>query len=169
MTSDETGRIPGSEYPRAPDWWVASDGLFYPPELHPPVSEYPRAPDWWMASDGLFYPPELHPPVPAKSPVGYWMAAMFKDFLNFEGRARRAEYWWTYLINSVIFFVSSVISPEVGSLFVFIILIPSFALTVRRMHDTNSSGFLLIIPVVGFVYLCRDGDKGQNRFGPSPK
>lgn len=108
-------------------------------------------------------------PVPAKSPVGYWMAAMSKDFLNFEGRASRAEFWWTALINDVIIFVSSAISPEVALLFAFISLIPSLALEVRRMHDTNNRVFLLFLPVANLALLCRHGDKGQNRFGPSPK
>jgi len=112
---------------------------------------------------------KLHPPVPAKSPVGYWIAAMSKDFANFKGRARRAEFWWTALIHNVLIAVSSAISPAVGGFLCLIGAIPMLAVGIRRVHDQNYSGWWVLVPVGNVVIFLTDGDKGQNRFGPSPK
>ena len=56
---------------QGPGWWIASDGKWYPPHLHPsyqaPQRNYEAmtdtspAPGWWIASDGKWYPPHLHP------------------------------------------------------------------------------------------------------------
>ena len=48
-------------------------------------------------------------------------------------------------------------------------LLPSLAVGVRRLHDTDRSGWWLIVPIVGFVFLCFEGQPGPNRFGASPK
>lgn len=82
-----------SETSRGPGWWLASDGRWYPPELHPEAaggasiaqgSERAEEPDWWLASDGRWYPPELHPasdalvrPAGAGEPLGpgWWLAS----------------------------------------------------------------------------------------------
>lgn len=56
------------------------------------------------------------------------------------------------------------------------VFIPSLAVTVRRLHDTNHSGwmyFVSLIPLIGGIWLlillCTDGTHGQNQYGPDPK
>jgi uncharacterized membrane protein YhaH (DUF805 family) len=49
------------------------------------------------------------------------------------------------------------------------IIIPSIAVTVRRMHDVDKSGWFCLIPIYGLVLCCTNGTQGQNRFGPDPK
>ena len=49
------------------------------------------------------------------------------------------------------------------------VLIPTIAAGVRRMHDTDHSGWWLIVPIVNLVFAVLDGQKGENRFGPDPK
>lgn len=123
--------------------------------------------------------------VPAKadmSPIDYWKSAMTEKYADFSGRARRAEYWWTTLVNAggflVLFIIAAAIAPAaviVVALLYLAILIPSIALTFRRLHDTNKSGWWLLITIIPFggivllVFTILDGDRGPNQYGPSPK
>lgn len=117
-----------------------------------------------------------------------WFIYALQRFRDFDGRSRRKEFWnyiLFYLLMSIgatfldnIFGFSDV-GDNVGpihSLFVFIMLIPSIAVSVRRLHDVNKSGWFLLvgfIPIIGFIWLLiyylRPGDYGPNRFGPDPK
>ena len=123
--------------------------------------------------------------------------SMFQNYANFSGRARRCEYWLAALANAIIITVALMISfvliddgaedsmEAFGSVFAglslvfgygLIIIIPSLALTVRRLHDTGKSGWFVLInliPVVGFVIffvvLCLEGTNGINKYGNNPK
>ncbi len=61
--------------PQGKDWWLASDGKWYPPHLHPDAEGTNRAvrgdppPGWWLASDGRWYPPDLHPEAEMRKPL----------------------------------------------------------------------------------------------------
>jgi len=93
----------------------------------------------------------------------------------FSGRARRKECGMFFLINWIIVFGMGFIdllidSPGVlGYLFILAVLIPSVAVCVRRMHDTDHSGWWLLLPIVDLVFLVQDGRQGDNRFGSNPK
>ena len=50
-----------SDLSQGPGWWLASDGKWYAPELHPGLRGHRLSPGWWQASDGSWYPPEQHP------------------------------------------------------------------------------------------------------------
>lgn len=112
------------------------------------------------------------------------------NYANFEGRARRKEYWMFMLAQFVLFLALSIvggifyaISSTLGGLIFGIIsllslalIIPGLAVTVRRLHDTNKSGWFILvslIPFVGGLYLLYleilEGDKGPNQYGPDPK
>src|SRR5580704_16392793 len=52
--------LPMSDVSQGPGWWLASDGRWYAPELHPDYKAHSAA-GWWQASDGRWYPPEQHP------------------------------------------------------------------------------------------------------------
>lgn len=112
-------------------------------------------------------------PVPANTGTG-WMDVM-KKCTDFSGRARRKEYWMFFLMNILISFLLGVIGGLTGigemlsNLFGLAVLLPSIAVAVRRMHDTDHRGWWLLVPIVGFIFLVLDTKPGPNRFGPSPK
>lgn len=105
-----------------------------------------------------------------------------KDYAKFDGRSRRAEYWQFLLFYVIASAVVGVVDGVIGAggilsgLFVLGMLIPTLAVLVRRLHDTNRSGWwalLSFLPVIGaiwlFVLLVFDSQPGDNRFGPNPK
>ncbi len=101
-----------------------------------------------------------------------------KKYFVFEGRASRSEYWWFQLIVSPSYFISEVLDNEISFFFLGITLftlIPAISAGVRRLHDTNKSGFFLLISFIPFIgglvllfLLIPVGTKGKNRFGPDP-
>jgi uncharacterized membrane protein YhaH (DUF805 family) len=105
----------------------------------------------------------------------YWFMQSLKKYAVFSGRAQRKEYWMFALVSFVIIAVLSVteimlgIPPILSNIFVFAVLLPSVALGVRRLHDTGDSGWWMLIPLVSLVLAFRDGQRGENRFGPDPK
>jgi uncharacterized membrane protein YhaH (DUF805 family) len=99
----------------------------------------------------------------------------------FKGRARRAEFWW-YTLFDVIFGSILTILDRVFALYItddrgilntiwtLVTFMPSLAVTVRRMHDCDKSGWFMIIPIYGNIILpCTNGISGPNRYGPDPK
>jgi uncharacterized membrane protein YhaH (DUF805 family) len=113
---------------------------------------------------------------------------MFRQYFGFRGRARRREFWWALFFNLIVSFVVAFLDGFVfsgydshefrGSLFGIYWLasfLPLIAIQVRRLHDTNKSGWwvlLSLVPVLNIAYLvwlATDGDKGDNRFGKDPK
>ena len=101
-----------------------------------------------------------------------------KKYFVFQGRASRSEYWWFQLIVSPSYFVSTILENEIGYFFLGITLftlIPAISAGVRRLHDTNRSGFFLLISFIPFIgglvllfFLIPEGTKGKNKFGPDP-
>lgn len=103
------------------------------------------------------------------------------NYANFNGRARRKEYWYFVLANFLISLVTNVlvfISDYLSFVAIIIglaLFIPSLAVTIRRLHDTNKSGWYLLlglIPLVNFYLLYLmfvEGDRGPNQYGPDPK
>lgn len=118
-----------------------------------------------------------------------WYLKVVRDnYANFEGRARRKEYWMFYLFH-MIFLVGLLMiaimisaatdffwSMALPILYFLATLIPYLAVCVRRLHDTNKSGWYYLvsfIPYIGgiwfFVLSVIDGDRGPNQYGPDPK
>lgn len=120
------------------------------------------------------------------------MFAPLRKFADFNGRARRSEYWLFYLFCLVVGIVLTFIgnmalgapdpsNPFSGGtllslIFNLAILIPSIAVGVRRLHDTDRSGWwllIILVPLVGIIVLIiffvLDGTPGPNKFGPDPK
>ena len=115
-----------------------------------------------------------------------WYIKVVRDnYVNFEGRARREEYWMFVLINTIISFVlgfadAAVSGPEgwiLGTVYALAVMIPSIAVSVRRFHDINKSGwwvlglslFVVVGWIWGFVLACQDSDIGDNSYGSSDK
>ena len=101
-----------------------------------------------------------------------------KKYFVFQGRASRSEYWWFQLIVSPSYFISTILENEIAYFFLGITLftlIPAISAGVRRLHDTNKSGFFLLISFIPFIgglvllfFLIPEGTKGKNKFGPDP-
>ena len=129
-----------------------------------------------------------------------WMLMPYRRYADFSGRSRRKEYWMFVLLTSIIGllcvalmfaggFATSTVDGEpaapgpmfwlgVTALTIFGVgsIIPSIAVQVRRFHDQDKSGWMLLlgfIPYVGgivvLVFMCLEGTRGPNRFGADPK
>ena len=79
----------------------------------------------------------------------------YKKFFDFSGRASKSEYWWFQLFNIIIYVLSLIFQRDLALLFSILIiinLIPIYAAGVRRIHDSNKSGWfvlLSLIPIIG--------------------
>lgn len=116
-----------------------------------------------------------------------WYLHVLKNYAVFSGRARRAEYWWFFLFNllasivlSIIDNVTGLISAGgfgiLGTIYALAVLIPGLAVLVRRLHDTNRSGWWVLIafvPLIGaivlLVFAVLDSQPETNQYGPNPK
>ncbi|MBR8239027.1 DUF805 domain-containing protein [Burkholderia sp. AU42008] len=114
--------------------------------------------------------------------------AALNKYATFEGRARRAEYWYFALLTSVLSVAGQIVGAAgrdaglitlllLGVIFLvsLALIIPGIAVSVRRLHDTGRSGWFLLlalIPIVGgillLVWMCSRGTEGPNRFGADP-
>lgn len=122
---------------------------------------------------------------------------VLKNYANFSGRARRSEYWYFVLFNIIASILVMLIDNMLGTtisitgaygevlalpygyiffLYTFLVLLPGLAVSVRRLHDVNKSGWfylICLIPLIGSIWLlvlfCTEGDNGPNQYGPDPK
>jgi len=92
----------------------------------------------------------------------------FNNYANFKGRATRTEYWWWALFSVIAGVLGSLIHSSIGNLAQLVTLLPSIAVAVRRMHDTDHVGWWVFAPIINLVFALRVGDSGENRFGPPP-
>jgi uncharacterized membrane protein YhaH (DUF805 family) len=111
---------------------------------------------------------------------GEAISAGFSNYVNFNDRASRSEYWYWILFTFIAEVVVAAIDRALGihliaGLLVLAIVIPTFAVTIRRLHDLDRSGwwiFLSFIPLIGgiilLIWFCTRGTEGPNRFGPDP-
>ena len=111
------------------------------------------------------------------------IASGFLNYVNFSGRAARSEFWfWTLFsflataaagIVDMVAFANAAVSP-LNSLVSLALLLPGLAVSVRRLHDLDRTGWwlLLIFTIIGAILLliwdCMKGTAGPNRFGPDP-
>ncbi len=117
-----------------------------------------------------------------------WYLAVLKKYAVFQGRARRREFWMFSLWNVVVALVLAVLDVLMGifsaaaglgllsGLYGLATAIPSLAVTVRRLHDTNRSGwwlFITLVPFVGaialLVFVLQNSQAEENQYGPNPK
>ena len=114
----------------------------------------------------------------------YFKKAVTTDYANFEGRARRSEYWYFVLFNTLISYSTILISSYIDPMFGMVVyglvilgfLIPGIAVVVRRLHDTGKSGWMILIGLIPFigaivllVFMCLDSEPGSNQYGHNPK
>ena len=117
-----------------------------------------------------------------------WYLGVLKKYTVFSGRAQRAEYWYFVLFNmlvgvglALIDQATGTLDPEtgvglLGGLYSLAVLLPSLGVSVRRLHDTDRSGwwmFIVLIPVIGvialLIFFVQDSTAGTNEYGDNPK
>lgn len=126
-----------------------------------------------------------------------WYLMVWKKYAQFDGRARRTEYWMFALFTTLatialaaVGAVGIVMNRDYGGvlfipcgIYILAAIVPSLSVATRRFHDTGKSGWMLlllivlgIIPLLGIiasivqlVFLCTDSDPGTNQYGPNPK
>jgi uncharacterized membrane protein YhaH (DUF805 family) len=123
-----------------------------------------------------------------------WYLAVLKKYAVFNGRARRKEYWMFVLVNFLIALVIGLLAAIaagfdvhsntilgtgvncLSSLYSLAVLLPSLAVSVRRLHDIGKSGWWLLvglIPLIGWIWslilMVTDSQPGVNQYGPNPK
>ena len=121
--------------------------------------------------------------------IDWWKKVYLKNYAYFSGRARRAEFWYFTLASFLIYIIFAVLTAITGvaidgspllaivfAIFYLSLIILTLAVTVRRLHDINKSGwyyFISLIPLVGsiilLVWLFTDGDRLVNNYGDDPK
>jgi uncharacterized membrane protein YhaH (DUF805 family) len=104
--------------------------------------------------------------------LSYYLKVL-KNYAQFSGRARRAEYWYFVLVNVIISAVLGGIGAAIdfkflGNLYSLAVLVPSIAVGVRRMHDVSKSGWYLLIPIYNLILACTPGVPASNEYGPNP-
>jgi uncharacterized membrane protein YhaH (DUF805 family) len=111
---------------------------------------------------------------------GQAISAGFSNYVNFSGRACRSEYWYWVLFVILADIVAGIIDYLLGmqivsSLFGLVTLLPGIAVSIRRLHDLDRTGWwilLALIPLIGWIILLiwyiSKGTDGPNRFGPDP-
>ena len=122
----------------------------------------------------------------------YYLDVLTDKYSDFNGRARRKEYWmWTLSVTIIFIFAMimdnllglnfELMGQDLGYGWIYLVagiahLIPGLAVVVRRLHDVGKSGwfyFILLIPIIGvlwlLVLLCTEGKKEDNKWGTNPK
>lgn len=118
----------------------------------------------------------------------WYKKVVFDNYANFNGRARRSEYWYFALMNLIVLIGAAVLDNLLGLtfgvlhfgwLYVMVALsvfIPGLAVAVRRLHDVGKSGwfyFIVLIPIVGVIWLLvlffTEGNHDENQYGENPK
>lgn len=102
----------------------------------------------------------------------------FDHYTKFDGRANRPAYWWWFLFNVLVLVAAAILSAIVGSQVIYYLaglalLLPNLSVSIRRLHDTNRSGWWILIglvPLVGaivlLIFYLQDSDAGPNDYGP---
>lgn len=112
-----------------------------------------------------------------------WFKKGLRNYANFSGRARRKEYWYFLLMQIILIIIAMVLDTiifdsDIGLFYLVVALglfLPGVAVTIRRLHDTNHSGwwFLIsLVPLIGIVlivFLVRETKFETNRWGPPAK
>ena len=117
-----------------------------------------------------------------------WYLKVLRNYAVFSGRARRKEYWMFVLFSIIFSIVLTIIDVVTGlysktydiglltTIYSLAVLVPTLAVSVRRLHDTNRSGwwyFIALVPLAGaiilLVFFAMNSQPGDNQYGPNPK
>lgn len=112
----------------------------------------------------------------------HWYTDVIRRYAEFDGRSGRPEFWWftlwNVLITAVVYIVGIVVLGSgtgvvLADLYGLLVLLPSLGVEIRRLHDTDRTGWwilLAFIPIVGVIVLivfwAGAGTPGPNKYGP---
>lgn len=118
----------------------------------------------------------------------YLYVDVYKKGLDFRGRSTRKEYWCFYLINMLIYIILNIVDIMLGVysfeagigllslIFILVVLIPSLAVTFRRLHDIGRSGWWFLInlipligPIIFLIFMLLDSQEDENKYGLNHK
>jgi uncharacterized membrane protein YhaH (DUF805 family) len=122
----------------------------------------------------------------------YWYLKVLKQYVDFNGRARRKEYWMFLLFSFIFAVIAAILDNVFGTTinifgqkswygwiylaYCLVVFLPGLAVFVRRLHDIGKSGWwylLVFIPLVGsiilIVWVCEDSQPSENKWGANPK
>ena len=198
----QTAQQPNVTAPENQATYTAQPGAYNPyaaqqPYAQPQQGNY-QQPPYTQPQQPYYQPGYTQPPVmpmqenPAPSFIDC-IKLFFKNYVNFSGRSRRAEYWYVVLFNIIVSVVlgiisgiiatiiqdaeiSNIISLSLSGVWELACLLPALALGVRRLHDIGKSGAMLLISLIPFVgsillivWCATDSDPAPNEYGVSPK
>lgn len=106
-----------------------------------------------------------------------WYVKTLKQYADFTGRAGKKEYWMFFIFHMLFAYVPIILGAALDSpalmfttvVYVFATLVPSIAVSVRRMHDVGKSGWYALIPYYNFYLSFQEGELGYNQYGENPK
>lgn len=111
----------------------------------------------------------------------YFLKAVRDNYANFDGRARRQEYWMFILFFLIGYFALAIVAGALSSIinsalpmilpfgYAIALIVPAYAALARRMHDVGKSGWYMLIPIYSLILACTEGEIGPNIYGEDPK
>jgi len=112
----------------------------------------------------------------------HWYLEVMRQYADFGGRSRRTEFWSFMLFHLIILIIIRIVDSVIGTsgiistIYLLGVLLPMIAVSVRRLHDTDRSGWWLLalfFPFLGVVvlllFMAQESDPKSNEYGPSPK
>ena len=106
---------------------------------------------------------------------------VYSKYFDFNGRARRSEYWFFYLyyilvLIALVMIETAIESPPIlTGIFLLVNFIPQLSASIRRLHDSGKSGWLILVGLLPFgglvllIFYVLDSEPGDNDYGPNPK
>jgi uncharacterized membrane protein YhaH (DUF805 family) len=104
-----------------------------------------------------------------------WFLLAIKKYGLIRGRSRRREFWYFllfYVLTSLAAYGLGKwtgLSTSLETVVKVLLICPSIAVSIRRLHDTNRSGWWVLLPIVPILFYAQDSEQHENRFGTSPK
>ena len=104
-----------------------------------------------------------------------WYKKVVTNYVGFKGRATRKEFWYYQLMSIIISSILSILGNVLGKGEVFSMLyglavfLPAIAVGIRRLHDTNRSGWWTLLPIVNIVFWAQDSQQSSNQYGENTK
>ena len=106
--------------------------------------------------------------------MSWYIDVLTNNYLNFNGRARRAEFWMFMLVHLIVIGILSFIGPWPFIIYFLLTVIPAVGVGIRRLHDTGRSGWWILLAnsplfFIYYYFMVLDSDPGGNIYGESPK
>ena len=107
--------------------------------------------------------------------MSWYFDAITKNYFNFNGRARRTEFWMFMVVHLIVIFLLLFLGLFPLVIYILLTIIPSVSVGIRRLHDTGKSAWWIlaanvpILFVIYYYYMALEGDSGPNIYGDSPK